>query len=171
MDRPGEVELGGDGGQPRQLVPVEGESLAVGVELPDAPEPEPGATPQLLGRPRVGGLDDAAAGNPIGVAALQSGDPVVGLGTEPGVREGPGEDHGTIDPPLLEVAKQFVLAGQSRLPRVTGGEPGVGGGDRGRVAPHPLGHDVDVGVDDRRRDLGGAHDRGALMRPRARRRR
>jgi len=64
------------------------------------------------------------------VAALQSGDPVVGLGTEPGVREGPGEDHGTIDPPLLEVAKQFVLAGQSRLPRVTGGEPGVGGGDR-----------------------------------------
>jgi len=41
VDRPGEVEPGGDCGQARQLVPVEGESLGVGIELPDATKPEP----------------------------------------------------------------------------------------------------------------------------------
>jgi hypothetical protein len=171
VERPGEVELGGEGGQPRQLVPVEGESLRVGVELPDATKPEPGAAAQLLGGGRVGGLDDAAAGDPAEVPALQGGHPVVGLGAEPGIGERPGEDHGTIDPLLVEVTEQVVLARQPLLPRVTGGEPGIGGGDRGRVAPHPVRHDVDVGVHDLGMHERGAHDRGLLMRPRARRRR
>ena len=154
VEGPGQVELRGERPQARQRIAVQGESLSVGVELADAPQPQAGTAAQLGRGPGVGGLDDAAAHHPVGMTPLQLGGEVVGLGAEARVAERPREDHGAVDALAIEVSEQIRLTGEPCVAGVADGEPGVGRRHPRGLAADPIRHDVDVGVDD-----GAAHEK------------